>query len=80
MNDAPDAMMLALVALADLALLLYLRRRRNRRKRAERIMTALHLAIGRVNAMTCGVEYRGRLTQGGIHANIADRTAEHLPA
>jgi hypothetical protein len=45
--DLVDALVLALLALADLALLIHLRRSRNRRVTARRMMRSLKLAIQR---------------------------------
>jgi hypothetical protein len=47
-----DALILALVALADLAVLVYLRRRHRRRERARRMMRSLQFAIRREIAVT----------------------------
>ena len=44
-----DAMVLALVAIADMAFIVHLRRRRYRRKRNERMMACLRVAIHRTN-------------------------------
>jgi hypothetical protein len=40
-----DAIVLALIAIADLALIVHLRRRRNRRLRQERMMGSLRIAL-----------------------------------
>jgi hypothetical protein len=45
--NVPDAVLLALLALADIALLVHLRRVRGRRIRDERMMRGLRLAIQR---------------------------------
>ena len=52
-----DALILALVALADLAVLVYLRRRHRRRERARRMMRSLQLAISREIASTATVRF-----------------------
>lgn len=44
-----DALVLALVAIADFAFIVYLRRRRHRRLRQERMMESLGLAVRRFN-------------------------------
>jgi hypothetical protein len=44
-----DALVLALVAIADMAFLVHLRRRRSRLERQERMMTCLRIAIHRAN-------------------------------
>jgi hypothetical protein len=45
-----DALVLALVAIADMALIVHLRRRRNRRIRQERMMGSLRIALRWTNA------------------------------
>jgi hypothetical protein len=40
-----DALVLALIAIADMALIVHLRRRSNRRQRQERIIGSLRLAL-----------------------------------
>ncbi len=45
-----DALVLALVAIADMALIVHLRRRRNRRLRQERMMGSLRIALRWANA------------------------------
>jgi hypothetical protein len=44
---AVDALVLALLALADVALMVYLRRARGRRIREERVMRSLRIALQR---------------------------------
>jgi hypothetical protein len=46
-----DAVVLALLAIADLAFIAYLRSRHGQRVRAERMMTSLRLAVRRENAV-----------------------------
>jgi hypothetical protein len=46
-----DAVVLALLAIADLAFIAYLRSRHGQRVRAERMMTSLRMAVRRENAV-----------------------------
>jgi len=45
----PDALLLALLAIADLALIVHLRQRHGRRVQMERVMSSLSMAIRREN-------------------------------
>jgi hypothetical protein len=46
-----DAVVLALLAIADIALIVYLRSRHGQRVRAERMMTSLRMAVRRENGV-----------------------------
>jgi hypothetical protein len=56
-----DALVLALVAVADMALIVHLRHRRNRRVRQDRMMGSLRLALYWANR-----EYRKRETYSSM--------------
>jgi hypothetical protein len=45
----PDALLLALLAIADLAFIVHLRRRHGRHARMERMMASLQMAVRRAN-------------------------------
>ena len=45
----PDALVLALLAIADLALIVHLRQRHGRRVQMERVMSSLCMAVRREN-------------------------------
>jgi hypothetical protein len=61
-----DALVLALVALADLAVLVYLRRRHHRRERARRMMRSLQFAISREIASTATVRFAPQRLGPGV--------------
>jgi hypothetical protein len=47
----PDAIVLAMLAVADFALMVHLRRRHGRRVRMERMMASLRMAVRRENGV-----------------------------